>query len=281
MDTNKQKSFLLDNTKCIGCRACQVACKQWNNLLAEKTKFFGGPGYQNPANLSSSTFTLIRYHEVYKNGEMLGWVFAKHQCQHCISPACANACITGAMHKTEEGPVVWDEKKCIGCRYCMIACPYNIPKFEWSKVIADIRKCTFCQDRILEGLPPSCSKACPTGAILYGERGDLIKIAERRLKKNPEKYHQHIYGLTEVGGTCVLNISSIPLEDFNPGYPENLLKEAIGSKITSFMKSISPVAIGLGAALGITALIYNRKKEIAEMKNKDETLLNEKEEKNE
>lgn len=260
-NNKKQKAFLYDSTKCIGCRGCQVACKQWNELPAEKTEFFGGPGYQNPAKLSSSTYTLIKYHEMEENGKLMDWTFLKVQCQHCLEPACGSACLVGAIHKTESGPVVWDEKKCIGCRYCMLACPFDIPKFEWNKVIADIRKCNFCADRIAEGLIPSCSKTCPTGAILFGEREDLIAIAQQRLSENPDKYYQHIYGLEEAGGTCVLNISNVKLEKL--GYPKNIPLESLANKTKLPMYAISPSVIGLGAVLGVTALIINRKKEIA------------------
>ncbi len=262
MKKNKnQKAYLYDNTKCIGCRACQVACKQWNELPAEKTEFFGGPGYQNPAHLSSSSFTLIKYHVVEENGELQDWTFFKEQCRHCLEPACDSACLVGAIQKTEDGPVIWDEKKCIGCRYCMLACPFDIPKFEWKKVIADIRKCTFCADRIAEGLIPACAKTCPTEAILFGEREDLIKIAKKRLNDNPDKYYQHIYGLKEAGGTCVLNISNVKLEKL--GYPKNIPMESLTKKTKPSMQAISPTVIGLGAVLGVTALVINRRKEIA------------------
>ncbi len=261
MENNKdQKAFLFDATKCIGCRGCQVACKQWNGLPAEKTEFFGGPGYQNPKNLSSSTYTLIKYHEVIEDGKLKDWVFFKNQCQHCIEPACVSACLVGALHSTDQGAVVWDETKCIGCRYCMLSCPFNIPKFEWDKIIADIRKCTFCADRLAEGLEPACSKTCPSGAILFGDREELINISEKRLADNPELYHQHVYGKEEAGGTAVLNISSIPLEDF--GYPKNITKKSLGSsRIKPFMKSIPPTVVGLGAVLGIVAFVANRKKQ--------------------
>ncbi len=250
-----QKGFLIDGTKCIGCRGCQVACKQWNELPAEKTEFFGGPGYQNPAHLSSKTYTLIKYREVMKDGKLKGWVFHKDQCQHCLEPACVSACIVGALEKTASGPVVWEDKKCIGCRYCMLACPFNVPAFEWSSINPDIRKCTLCSDRIENGLEPSCAKACPTKAIIFGDRNSLIKIARNRLKSESAKYHQHIYGEEEAGGTCILNISSIPLEDF--GYPKNLPKTAMASFTQPALRSIPGAVIGLGAALGLIAFIAN------------------------
>jgi formate dehydrogenase iron-sulfur subunit len=147
----------------------------------------------------------------------------------------------------------------------MIACPFDIPKFEWHKVIADIRKCTFCADRIEEGLEPSCAKTCPTDAILFGDREELIKIAEKRLSDNPEKYYQHIYGKDEAGGTCILNISSIPLEKL--GYPENIPMKALGSYTAPAMHAVPSVVIGLGAVLGATAFIVNRKNKIAKSEN--------------
>ncbi len=261
--TINQKGFLIDGTKCIGCRACQIACKQWNELPAEKTEFFGGDGYQNPADLSSKTYTLIKYREVIKKDKLVDWVFHKDQCQHCLEPACVSACIVGALQKTAAGPVVWEDRRCIGCRYCMLACPYNIPKFEWYSINPDIKKCTLCSDRIENGLPPACAKACSTGAITYGSRDELLKEAKKRLKSGPDTYYQHIYGEDEVGGTCVLNISSIPLEEF--GYPGNLPKESLSTTTDPAMKSIPGVVIGLGAALGITAFIVNKhKKQLSE-----------------
>lgn len=266
---DKQTSLLYDNTKCIGCRGCQVACKQWNELPAEKTSFFVGgadSGYQNPAHLSEYTYTLISYHEVVENDELAGWAFWKNQCQHCLDPACASACLVGAMHKTEEGPVVWDNHKCIGCRYCMLACPFNIPKFEWKKVIADIRKCNFCYDRIAAGLIPSCAKACPTKALIFGDREELLKIAKERLLNSPERYYQHIYGVEEAGGTCMLSISSVPLQKL--GYPENVPMESLAKKAAFGMHTITPAVIGISAVLGVTAFIINRRIEMAKPKEK-------------
>lgn len=257
----KQKAFLIDGTKCIGCRACQVACKQWKNLPAENTQFFGGPGYQNPKNLSASTYTLIRYHEVVKDGKLALMTYKKDQCQHCLEPACASACIVGALKKTDDGPVTWDDDKCIGCRYCMLACPYDIPKFQWSKVVPNICKCDFCADRLGKNLEPACSKVCPTKAILFGnDRDELIKTAEQRLQKNPKKYHQHIYGKDEVGGTCVLNISNVPLEEL--GYPKKLPKEPLESFTAPAMHAIPLVVAGLGLSLGVIAYITNRKNDV-------------------
>lgn len=264
METTNQKALLYDNTLCMGCRGCQVACKQWNNLKAEETTFFGGPGYQNPKNMSGHTYTLIKYHEVVENDSMKNWVFWKNQCQHCLEPACIDSCLVGALHKEESGAVAWNSSKCIGCRYCMISCAFDVPKYEWDSINPEIRKCNLCFDRIKEGLTPSCAKTCPTGAILFGDREELLSTAEKRLAANPEKYYQHIYGKEEVGGTGVLSISRIPLEDI--GYPKNLTTSVIGSRTAPTLKAIPMVVVGLGAVLGITALIADRKNKVAESK---------------
>jgi formate dehydrogenase iron-sulfur subunit len=262
MDKNKQKGFLIDGTKCIGCRGCQVACKQWNNLPAEQTKFFGGPGYQNPQKLSSKTYTLIHYYEDMKNGKLDDWVFWKEQCQHCVDPACVAACPTTptkARTKSKDGPVLWDEKICINCRSCVEECSYK----------QLIRRCNLCADRIAEGLEPACVKTCPTDAILFGERGKLIEIAEKRLKENPKGYHQHIYGKEEVGGTCVLNISSVPLEKL--GYPEKLTTKSLGEFASvNQIPNLSPAVMGVGAVLGLTAFVNNRSKKVAEQEKNQE-----------
>jgi len=261
----KQKALLLDMTKCTGCRGCQTACKQWHNLKAEKTEFFGGDGYQNPANLSSNTYTLVKFHEVVENNVFKNWAFMKLQCQHCLTPACVSACLVGALEKKGNGPVVWNSSKCIGCRYCMLACPYDVPKYQWDNINPEIRKCNLCFDRIDEKLEPSCAKTCPSDAILFGDRNALINIAEKRLFENPEKYHNHIYGQDEVGGTCILSISSIPLEDIS--YPKNLTTKPLTSRTSPTMNAITPTAIGIGAFLGLFAILVNRKNKIAREKN--------------
>jgi formate dehydrogenase iron-sulfur subunit len=202
-------AMLVDVSRCIGCRACQVACKQWNDLPAEDTHNWGS--YQNPPALSAKTWTLIDFKEIQEGGK-LSWVFLKRQCMHCEHPACASACPVAALVKLENGAVVYRDKICIGCRYCMMACPFRIPKFEWDKPLPLIRKCTFCTDRLAAGLEPACAKACPTGAITFGERDSLIELAEARIENRPNKYVNHVYGKLEAGGTSVLYISSLPFD---------------------------------------------------------------------
>lgn len=227
---------LVDLSKCMGCRGCQVACKQWNDLPAEKTTFFAGTGgYQNPPELSSSTFTLVGYTEVVKDGK-LKWVFAKRQCMSCLDPACVEVCPMGGISKTQEGAVVYDSEKCIGCRTCLLNCPFQVPAFDTTKEVPAMSKCNLCASRLpgdwfekeLNGKPmsletaakfkeglgePICVKTCSAGALVWGERSVLLAEATRRLKENPEKYIQHIYGEKEAGGTTWMYISSVPFED--------------------------------------------------------------------
>ena len=160
-DFSKDATFLIDMTKCTGCRACQVACKQWNQLEAEKTEFFSGEGYQNPPAMSEYTFTRIKFFDYQRNGRN-EFIFFKEMCMHCNEPACVSVCPVGAFQKTKEGPVIYKPKRCIGCRFCMIACPFGVLKFEWSKALALVRKCTGCYSRVREGLKPACATACPT-----------------------------------------------------------------------------------------------------------------------
>ena len=163
-DFSRDGTFLIDLTKCTGCRACQVACKQWNQLPAEQTVFFSGEGYENPPAMSEYTFTRIKFRDYQKNGQN-EFAFYKEMCMHCNEPACASVCPVGAFEKTELGPVFYKEDRCIGCRFCMIACPFGVPKYEWSKALPLVKKCTGCYERIREGLAPACATTCPTCAL--------------------------------------------------------------------------------------------------------------------
>ena len=217
------KAMIQDNSRCIGCRACMIACKEWNGLggehEAETAEFFSGDGYQNPRDLDPDNYTLITYTEQPEDRE---WVFGRQLCMHCIEPACASVCPTTALTKTEEGPVVFDAFRCIGCRYCIQACPFQIPKYDYDMgIFPKVHKCTFCSDRIAADLEPSCAKVCPTDAITFGERDDMIAEAERRIASTPGFYEPHIYGKDEVGGTSVLHLSRVPFDQvgYTPGLP--------------------------------------------------------------
>lgn len=203
------KAILYDATLCIGCKQCEAACAQQNklpyddNIAAEEVQ-------------SEHKFTVL----LAKDEK-----YMRRLCMHCEEPACASVCPVGALHKTADGPVVYDVHKCIGCRYCMVACAFSQPKYEWGKLNPRVRKCIMCPDRLKEGKQTACAENCPTGATKFGERDALVAEAQERLRTaEPGKYVPHIYGLKEVGGTSVLLLSSVPVESF--GYPPS---EKLGS----------------------------------------------------
>jgi formate dehydrogenase iron-sulfur subunit len=194
---------LVDETRCIGCRMCEMACSKAHGL--PPPDFSDTSIFSNQRNTSEEQLTVINRYETEK-----GRVFAKRQCMHCAQPACATSCLTRAMYKTEEGPVIWREDKCMGCRYCMISCPFDIPKFEYDKAIPKIRKCDMCRDRLQEGKQPACVEVCPARVMLFGKRSELLETARARIYQDPDKYFHHIYGEHEVGGTGWLYISAVP-----------------------------------------------------------------------
>jgi formate dehydrogenase iron-sulfur subunit len=258
------KAFLIDTTKCVGCRSCQVSCKQWNDLPAEKTELKPfDVGLQNPTTLSAKTFTVVTYHEVADSAAPGGlkYVFAKRQCMHCNDPACVSACPTTAMHKTAEGPVVYDDAKCIGCRYCMLACPFGVPTAQWDSLTPKIRKCTACYDRVSAGDIPACVKSCPTGAVTFGDRGQLIALGQKRIKDNPGQYINHIYGEREAGGTGALYLSSVPFEQIGlraVGF------ESFARPSFAALDAVPPLVVGVGTLLGAFAyVVHQRKVEMA------------------
>lgn len=205
----ERKGVLVDTTVCIGCRKCEWACKGAHNI--EQGDF---ESYQNNEVLndmrrpSPTNLTIVnRYSDE-------GLRNVKLQCMHCDYPACVSACIVGAISKTENGSVIWDTDMCIGCRYCMVACPFQIPTFEYEKALdPKIVKCDFCIDRTNNGKIPACVNICPVEALTYGTREELISEARRRIKNNPDKYYNHIFGEHEVGGTSWLYLADKNLAD--------------------------------------------------------------------
>lgn len=210
VDASDHVSMLYDATICTGCNACTSACRQWNNTTAEKDP---SGRYDAPGELSADTWSLILLREEEDNP-----CFIKRQCMHCIDPACVSGCPVSALQKTAAGPVTYDADRCIGCRYCMYTCPFHIPRFEWDEVLPVITKCTLCNDRLEVGDGPACAERCPTGALTWGRRGDLLAEAEGRLKAEPDRYVDKIYGKDDAGGTSVLYLSHVPFEEM--GLPD-------------------------------------------------------------
>jgi len=236
-------ALLIDVTQCTGCEACVQACKLQNDLGKDRP----WPG-QGPADgLSATRFTTVLRRP--------GNHFVRQQCRHCVDPACVSACIVGAMRKTPEGPVVYDAAKCMGCRYCMLACPYGIPRYDWEQPTPYVRKCTLCFDRIAENRLPACVEACPEKATLFGPRSEMLAEAERRLAADKHRYVQHVYGKDEVGGTCVLYISDIPLDFLGwksaPGHEPlpDLTWEAL-RKVPGIIFGVGGLMIGLRWIIG-------------------------------
>lgn len=197
-------AILNDVTKCIGCEACVDACQKANDLPKEKPWRW----VTRIDDLSSARWTTIQ-----RVSSKSGDHFIRKQCMHCLDPSCVSACIVGALQKTPEGPVIYDRDVCIGCRYCMIACPWEIPRYSWEDTVPYIQKCSMCYERCVdEGKPPACVEACPTKATIFGERDELIREAKRRLAQEPMKYIPRIWGESEVGGTSVLYISDVDLK---------------------------------------------------------------------
>ncbi len=203
----KRMGVLVDTTVCIGCRNCEWACKKAHNLKTGSIESYSNRSIFNKKRRPDEySLTVVNEYKNPKNQFLPTDV--KVQCMHCNEPACVSACIVGAFTKQENGAVTWDTNKCIGCRYCMIACPFQVPAFEYSKAIEPkIMKCDFCFDKTSEGKLPACVEICPTEAITYGKREDLIEIAYNRIKKHPDRYINYVMGENEVGGTSWLYVA--------------------------------------------------------------------------
>ncbi|MFC1563482.1 4Fe-4S dicluster domain-containing protein [candidate division KSB1 bacterium] len=240
------KAILTDVTKCIGCEKCVDACIVENNQSnALPWRWISNDG------LSSERFTSI----IRKPDEH----YIRKQCRHCFEPACVSACPVGALQKTDEGPVIYDAHKCMGCRYCMMSCPFGIPRYSWEDNIPYVRKCTMCYSRIEQGEKPACIEACPEKATIFGEREELIAEARNRISSKPELYIQQIYGEHEVGGTSVLYISDIELDFL--GWKKDLGGRTYPSLTQFAMRAVPPVFVGVGAAMyGIYRITERRKK---------------------
>ncbi len=199
--------MLYDSTKCIGCKACVVKCREVNHLPPERQGLDDGL-HDMQTELNAGTKNIIKLYA--EPGQPTA--FMKEQCMHCVDPACVSACMIAALHKGPGGVVEYDDDKCVGCRYCQVACPFNIPKFEWAKALPKIVKCELCKERLAEGKEPGCCEVCPRAAVIYGKRADLLAEAHRRLQAEPARYQPTVYGEEEAGGTQVLYLSAVPFE---------------------------------------------------------------------
>jgi formate dehydrogenase iron-sulfur subunit len=240
-------AILTDTTKCTGCETCVAACKEANGLGRDEPWRWKS----RIDDLSSTRLTTI----IRRPGAR----FVRQQCRHCQQPACVSACLVGALQKTDQGPVVYDSGRCMGCRYCMMACPYGIPRYEWSQPVPYIRKCMMCYDRLKEGRQPACTEACPEGATIFGGRAEMLSVAHERIRKNPARYIGRVFGEHEVGGTSVLYISDIPLGflGWKPELGETPLPKLTWASLTK----VPPVMLGMaGLMSGLYFIIGRRMK---------------------
>ena len=231
--------ILFDANQCVGCGACMEACRAENGL-PESDQTDG-------LKLSETDFCVI---------EEVDDVYLRRMCMHCLEPSCASACPVGALHKTPEGPVVYDFDKCIGCRYCMVACPFSIPRYEWSSITPRVRKCQLCPERLKAGRPTACSEACPAEATVSGERSQLLAEAWKRISADPDSYTPRVYGASEAGGTSVLIIGPPEVMDaFDPRIPN----ESLPKKTWAVLSQI-PTAVGTagGGLLAVNWIIRRR-----------------------
>lgn len=231
------RAILFDATRCIDCRACMVACSVENKVPNKVTRIWvaGSEVIGDYPDLERAT---IPYH-----------------CMHCHDPACMSACPVGAYEKRPDGPVIYDAKVCIGCRYCMNACPFNVPHFEWDLGVdqhPEIIKCDLCSPRVDGGQEPACVATCPTDALLFGDRHELLQYAHKQIEDHPDRYVDHIYGETENGGTSYLIISHVPAEQL--GLPGNIPNYGVNKLSEYVMEATLPVAFSWAAILAGVAV---------------------------
>jgi formate dehydrogenase iron-sulfur subunit len=194
-------TMLVDTSKCTGCRGCQVACKEWNDLPATDTTNWGS--YENPPDLSGSTWTRIAFREVASETGVK-WLFLKEGCMHCTQAACVEVCPTAALQYSDMGFVSFNRDACNGCGYCAEFCPFQIPRLETNALTGQGKatKCTLCQDRVTNDMVPACAKTCPANAIHFGDRGEMVAMANRRMEELQASGHANatLYGEKELGG---------------------------------------------------------------------------------
>jgi formate dehydrogenase iron-sulfur subunit len=253
---------LHDIARCVGCRSCEAACNTVNQLPPPETSFKDLTVLDRKRRTTPAEYTIVNRYDA--SGDGTKPVYRKNQCNHCLEPACASACFVKAFNKSQEGAVIYDESVCVGCRYCMVACPFEIPTYEYDKALTPrVMKCTMCHPRVQEGKLPGCVEVCPTEALTFGKRDDLLKIARERMRKNPDKYIDHIYGEQEMGGTSWLYISNVPFSELG-------MREDLGvtpaPALTAGALGAVPIVVGLWPVLltGIYAIAQRKDKVAAE-----------------
>ena len=250
----RQAAILTDVTACIGCEECVAACKRVNGLPAEES--VPRPGGAEDGLSADRWISIVR-----RSGNR----FVRKQCRHCLQPACVSVCPVGALQKTPEGPVVYDQSLCMGCRYCMMACPYGIPRYEWSAIAPSVRKCVMCYPLLQSGklAAPACVTACPTKAAIFGSRDEMLREAKRRLAAEPQKYLPRVWGERQVGGTSVLYVSAVSLDFLGWQDSRYLTDDPLPAKTWAALKAVPFEFVGVGALMAGIYWIIERRRRLA------------------
>lgn len=245
------KGLLIDFTRCVGCGACVTGCREANDLKKPEDEV------GLPDDLGAYNYTAVITH----TSESGGPLHFRKLCMHCQDAACASACPVQAILKRPDGPVLYDGDMCFGCRYCMTACPFQVPRYTWEKTAPIVSKCILCHHRLDEGQEPACSAVCPTGATRFGPREVLLKMARERIKAHPDLYVDHIFGEHEAGGTDVLMLSSVPFADL--GFRTDVPDQALPSLTWTVQEKIPNVIVTAGFFLGGLYWVIQRRMELA------------------
>ena len=258
-----EKAILFDATRCTACRGCQAACKQWNELKGETTTFTGT--YENPPDLAAETWVKIKFIEKAEDGTF-SWLFNRRSCMHCTEAACVDVCPSGALFHNEYGFISQDREKCIGCGYCMEFCPFNVPRLDVERFsgAGKMNKCTLCTragfNRISAGLEPACVKTCPTDALIFGDRDELLAEGQRRVANLKTPHSQaypkaNLYGEKELGGLHVLYVLADSPEVY--GLPADPRLPVV-NRVRDILNPLRWVAWGGMAAVLLVNLIVAR-----------------------
>lgn len=261
-----QYGVLVDTTLCIGCRRCEWACKEWNKLpnqMPAEEYLKDRSVFDSVRRIPTDAYTVVnRFPDPRDSSKP---IYVKIQCMHCYEPACASSCFVKAFTKTPTGAVIHHPELCVGCRYCMAACPFMVPGYQYDDPwTPEVTKCTFCFDRIKkDGRPPACVAACPEEVMTFGRREDLIELGHKKIRDNPYRYVDHVYGENEVGGTSWMYLSPVPFDKI--GFRMDLGTVPIPTLSKPFLSLVSPVFIVIPAlSMGLYSFKKRRDREIAE-----------------
>jgi len=262
--------LLHDTTLCVGCRSCEVACKEVNDLPPVEGPVDDPKVFDTVRRTTDTSLTVVN--EYVEATDDRPPVYRKLQCMHCNEPCCATVCLVHAFEKTPEGPVLYHPELCMGCRYCVMACPYYALAYQYEDPLTPkVMRCTMCYDRIKEGKLPGCAEACPMGAITFGKRDELIKIARERIRKNPERYLDHIFGEHEFGGTSWMVLAGTPFGELD--LDEDVTSEPLPAIATSYL-GVVPLVVTIYPGLLMGMYAFSKRHEAVAKAEREEAVAN-------